>query len=120
MFENIGSALISCVSKFAPDDTDVVSSTGATPVTVTCSLMLPTSSVNGSVDLLADGQRHAVARDRLEARHLDDDPVSARLQQRRFEVAGVVGHEHLSGVRVDVGNLDSRSWDDPLRVLDGP
>ena len=47
MFENIGSALICCESKFAPDETDVVSSTGAAPVTVTCSLMLPTSSVNG-------------------------------------------------------------------------
>src|SRR5829696_506571 len=47
MFENIGSALICCESKLAPDDTDVVSSTGAVPVTVTCSLILPTSSVNG-------------------------------------------------------------------------
>src|SRR3954463_12101725 len=35
MFENIGSALTSLLSKFAPDVTDVVSSRGASAVTTT-------------------------------------------------------------------------------------
>src|SRR4029078_5352454 len=44
MFENIGKALTSFVSKFAPDETEVVSSTGASAITTIDSVICPTSS----------------------------------------------------------------------------
>src|SRR5688572_396924 len=47
MFENIGSASTSRLSKLAPDDTVLVSSNGDSPRTVITSVMAPTSSVNG-------------------------------------------------------------------------
>ena len=49
MFENIGRALTICESKLAPDETDVVSMTGASTVTTTDSVICPTSSVNDRV-----------------------------------------------------------------------
>ena len=53
MFENIGSALTSLESKFAPDVTDDVSRRGASAVTMTDSLICPTSSLNSNVTCCA-------------------------------------------------------------------
>ena len=44
-FAAIGRPSMSARSKFCPDDTDVVSRIGASAVTLTLSVMLPTSSV---------------------------------------------------------------------------
>src|SRR5690349_12992798 len=49
MFENIGNALTGCESKLAPDETVVVSSIGAAPVTSTDWLSSPICSTNGKV-----------------------------------------------------------------------
>jgi hypothetical protein len=86
MFENIGKALTSLESKFAPDVTDVVSRIGASAVTTIDSVIWPTSSVNARVTCWGHGERNSGPGGGLESRHLHRDVVRAGLQQRRFEV----------------------------------
>ena len=47
-------------------------------------------------DLLTDRQRDAALGQRLEAGHLDRDPVVAGIEQRRLEVAAAVGRQLLA------------------------
>jgi hypothetical protein len=50
MFENIGRLSTRRLSKFAPDDSEAVSSSGVSARTMICSLIVPTSSVNGTLN----------------------------------------------------------------------
>ena len=50
MFENIGRLSTRRLSKFAPDDKELVSSIGVSALTTISSLIWPTSSVNGTVN----------------------------------------------------------------------
>ena len=107
------------MSKFAPDDTELVSSSGVSAVTTISSVIWPTSSMNGTVNCCPTPSTMLSARRGLEPCHLHGDFVGAGIEQRRLEVAGAIGHEVLADLRVDVGDLHRGAGNDALFVTNG-
>ena len=117
MFEIIGSASTILASNVCADETEVVSSSGASRGHGDRLVDPPISSWNGRLICWPtpsdDGARRL-----LEAFQRHGDLVVAGLQQRRFEVAAAVGGEVLRDAGVGVGDLDRRARQHAAGVAD--
>ena len=119
MFENIGSPSTMRLSKFCPEDTADVSSSGDAAVDGDLLGDLAELEHQRHAHLLADGDDDAGPRQALVAGHRHRDLVVARLHERRFEIAAAVGHQALHGAGIGTGDGDRRARDHSLGVTDG-
>ena len=114
----IGRLSICC--RLSTDDTAVfvTSTTGESPVTVTCSAVPATDNRKSTRDGLAEEQHDARLRLGREARRCGGDRIRSRRERGGRVAAPVVGRRRPRDVGVDVRHRDGDTRQDRPRLID--